>query len=218
MVEISKLLAPFAPFLAESAYQTLVSSKKESVHLEDFSVVDESKLDEELLTDMDNIRKICSLGLNIRDENRIKVRQPLAQAFIPVEDSELQEIVKGELNVKEAIYSKEAKEVDGFKSQSDGTVFVTLDTNISDELKAEGFLNELTRGLQVARKESGCQVGQDITVKYQTESKEIEELISSHLEELEKVVLAKSFEKVATLENGIKLKLAEVEVFVEIIK
>jgi len=218
LVEISKLLAPFAPFLAESAYQTLVSSEKESVHLEDFSVMDESKLDEKLLTDMDNIRKICSLGLNIRDDNRIKVRQPLAQVFVPVDNSELQDIVKGELNVKEVTYSKEVQEKEGLKSQRDGTVFVTLDTNISDELKAEGFLNELTRGLQVARKESGCQVGQDIAVKYQTDSKEIEELISTHLEELEKIVLAKSFEKVTTLENGIKLKLAEADVYVEITK
>jgi isoleucyl-tRNA synthetase len=218
LVEISKLLAPFAPFLAESAYQTLVSDENESVHLEDFPTMDESKLEEKLLADMDSIRRICSLGLNIRDENRIKVRQPLAQALVPVEDVELQEIVKGELNVKEVTYSKEAQEKEGFKSQSDGTVFVSLDTNISDELKAEGFLNELTRGLQVARKESGCQVGQTISVKYQTESREIEELISNHLEELEKTVLAKSFEKVATLANGIKLKLAEVEVFVEISK
>ncbi|MBU1120042.1 class I tRNA ligase family protein, partial [Patescibacteria group bacterium] len=209
---------PFAPFLAESAYQTLVADEKESVHLEDFPLVDESKLDEKLLADMENMRKICSLGLNIRDENRIKVRQPLAQALIPVEDSELQDIVKGELNVKEVIYSKEAQEAEGFKSQGDDIVFVTLDTNISEELKAEGFLNELTRGLQVARKESGCQVGQEITVKYQTESKEIEALIESHLEELEKIVLAKTFEKVEALENGIKLKLTEVEVFVEITK
>ena len=96
LLVIAKLLAPFAPFLAETAFQTLrTDSNKESVHLEDYPSVNEALLSENLLNDMANIRGVCSLGLNIRDENRLKVRQPLAKAYVPVEVTELLEIVKG---------------------------------------------------------------------------------------------------------------------------
>ena len=110
LVEISKLLAPFAPFLAESAYQTLTEGNaKESVHLEDYSEGESELLNDTLLSDMKKVREICSLGLTIRDTRRIKVRQPLAKAFVSISDPAMQEIIQGELNVKEIEYVEKPK-------------------------------------------------------------------------------------------------------------
>ena len=44
---------------------------------------------------MDMVRDICSLGLKIRDENRLKLRQPLSKAYVPISDINLLDIVKG---------------------------------------------------------------------------------------------------------------------------
>ncbi len=216
LLEISKLIAPFAPFMAESVYQTL-SPSKESVHLEDFPIFDASLFDENILSEMKKVREICSLGLNIRDENRLKVRQPLAKVYVPLSDLEMQDIVKGELNVKEVVDSPKEVVEDGVKSQSNSTAFVSLDIDITEELKEEGLFNELTRGIQVARKESGCQVGQEISLKYKTENVQVEELFNAHKEELEKVVLCKNFERVDAVSNGYSIKVDTFQVDVEVL-
>ncbi|MHC1716308.1 MAG: isoleucine--tRNA ligase [Candidatus Dojkabacteria bacterium] len=215
LLEITKLIAPFAPFIAESVYQTLNPSN-ESVHLEDYPVVVDNLLNEELLVEMKKVRDVCSLGLNIRDENRLKVRQPLSKVYVPISNPEMQEIVKGELNVKEVVVSEKEVEGDGLKSQSNSTAFVSLDINITEELKEEGLFNELARGIQVARKESGCQVGQEISLKYKTDNEEIEKLFTSHSEGLQKIVLCKDFEREESLDGGYKIKVDTFEVEIAI--
>ncbi len=220
LLELAKLMAPFAPFLAESVYATLamgvIEGAKESVHLEDYPVVNEELLDTTLISEMEKVRNICSLGLNIRDENRLKVRQPLAKAYVPVEDEKMQEIVKGELNVKEVVYTKKPQEGEGLVSQEGNYTFVTLDTKISGELKEEGLLNEVVRGLQVARKESGCEVGEVVSIKYRSDSEEMEELLEKNREKLQRAVSANAIERSETLENSNSIKVGDALVEVEI--
>ena len=100
-------------------------------------------------------------------------------------------------------------------SQSDGRVFVTLDTKITEELKEEGLLNEIIRGLQVARKENGCQVGERINVDYSTDSDDLDRLMESHKQELQDAVLANSFTK-TPLEDGTQIKVADAVLVVRI--
>ncbi len=209
LVEISKLLAPFAPFISESAYLTLQPEGKESVHLEEYPRVDVEYLDEVLLTDMEKVRSICSLGLNIRDEYRLKVRQPLLRAYVPISDESMLEIIKGELNVKEVVFSKEVKEGETIKSLSTGDIFVSIDINVSDLLKEEGILNEILRGLQVARKESGCEVGEPISLEYATSSEQISGLIEQRKEIIKKNIYIQDLKKVEQIENGISLKVQD---------
>ena len=222
LLEISKLMAPFAPFISESAYLTLtnglVSSAKESVHLEYFPLVNEKLLKEELLSDMSKVRDICSLGLNIRDEKKLKVRQPLSRAYIPLKEKEMMEIVKGELNVKEVLYSKEVVNGSGIESQEGKHVFVSLDISMTDELKEEGLLNEIVRGLQVARKESGCQMGEMISISYRSESKQLEEILKRNEKRLSKMIFVESFEKKELLNESISIKVEGEILEVEIIK
>jgi isoleucyl-tRNA synthetase len=230
LLELTKLLAPFAPFLTESVYLTLTNGKvKESVHLEDYPVPDMNLLDVDLISNMTMVRKICSLGLNIRDEKRIKVRQPLSKAFVSVSDPSMQEIIKNELNVKEIEYIERAEDKIKFGLESseglvayrvpnDPSVFVILDTNISEELKEEGLFNEIQRGLQVARKDGGCKVGEYISVKYASDSDEVNKIIKDHEVELKKAVFIKNLEKVSKVETQSNIKVGEDQLLVEIIK
>ena len=99
LVEVSKLLAPFMPFMAESMFQGL--TKKESVHLEYVTLPNKYLISSELNRDMELASNFVSLGLSLRSRKNIRVRQPLASVTIPTELSYYyEEIIKNELNVK----------------------------------------------------------------------------------------------------------------------
>ena len=106
LVCLSKLLAPFAPFISEEIFRNLTN--EESVHLQDYPKGDKSFLDEKLIEDMGIVRKIVELGHAKRKELGIKVRQPLAKFEIRSRqnrdeiDDELIDLIKDELNVKKA--------------------------------------------------------------------------------------------------------------------
>ncbi len=218
LLEISKLLAPFAPFISESAYLTLVVNGKESVHLEDYPILNSKYLDERLIRDMEVTRNICSMGLNIRDENRLKVRQPLSKVYVPISNKEMLDLIKGELNVKEVQYSKEQVSGDDIKTQSTGNIFVSLNTHISEQLKEEGLLNEILRGLQVARKEGGCEVGERVSINYSTSSKVIEDILEKYSEKIKGGILLNEINRVDILESNTKVKAGEEDILIEILK
>lgn len=107
LVTLSKLLAPYTPFMAENIYQNLVRNfdkdAPESVHLCDFPVADESRIDSALETGMDNVLKLVVLGRAARNKSNIKNRQPLAHLFYKGKfefTDELKALVEDELNVK----------------------------------------------------------------------------------------------------------------------
>ncbi len=76
LIELSKLLAPFMPFIAEEIYLKL-NGGIESVHLENWP--DQGKIDIDLLENMKVVREIASLGLEARSKAKINVRQPLGK-------------------------------------------------------------------------------------------------------------------------------------------
>ncbi len=77
---VSKLLAPVCPFLAERIYRDLTSEK--SVHLTEWPVVDEKRIDEDLSKEIKVTQQIISLGLKLRAQENIKIRQPLKDVSI----------------------------------------------------------------------------------------------------------------------------------------
>ncbi|MEK7624322.1 MAG: class I tRNA ligase family protein [Patescibacteria group bacterium] len=156
VLETSKLMAPFAPFIAEMVYKGVkrLKSKIKSVHLEDWPTIQDSRFkiqDSRLLKDMAEIRRLASLALAKRLEAEIKVRQPLTsfsvkrQASSVKLDKELLDILKDEINVKEIIFDSEIKEE------------IELDTEITPELKIEGILRDLARLIQGLRQDAGYQ-------------------------------------------------------------
>ena len=113
LVTLSRLLAPFTPFLAEELYQNLVRSvdadAPDSVHLDDWPEVDTTQIDERLSQDTRLAMRISSLGRAARSKARIRVRQPLGRVLVntrtPAEGEALltriSDQVQDELNVKE---------------------------------------------------------------------------------------------------------------------
>ena len=80
LVTVSKLLAPFTPFIAEELYQNLVCSIDDaapiSVHLAEWPKADRSRIDDSLNAETQLVKRICSLGRAARAKAQIKVRQP----------------------------------------------------------------------------------------------------------------------------------------------
>ncbi|MDP2327913.1 MAG: isoleucine--tRNA ligase [Dehalococcoidia bacterium] len=111
LVTVSKLLAPFTPFLAEALHQNLVAGRvpgaRDSVHLEDWPAADESAIDLGLSADVALVQRMVSLGRGARAKAQTKVRQPLARAIlVPRNAAEVERLarfadqVADELNVK----------------------------------------------------------------------------------------------------------------------
>jgi isoleucyl-tRNA synthetase len=148
--ELSKLIAPIIPFSSEKVYQDL-HGEKASVHLEKWPT-NKDKIDEGLISNMQLVRNIVSEGLRIRDKEHIGLKWPLSKVNAKVfgerkELDSLKEIILQELNVKEVEISQGAKE--------ENVLQVELDTKITPELEAEGYLREMTRKVQAFRKELG---------------------------------------------------------------
>ena len=125
LVAVAKLSAPFTPFIAEALYQNLVvnadAAAPESVHLADWSEVNEALVDENLSRDMAAARRVVALGRAARNAAAIKTRQPLREVVVVPEAAEgapefrdgvesLRDIVLDELNVKELRFG-EAEDV-----------------------------------------------------------------------------------------------------------
>ncbi len=108
LVTFAKAAAPMVPFITENIYRNLVcsidKSAPESVHLCDFPVADETKIDADLEKNMDAVLKIVVLGRSARNAANIKNRQPVASLVVSDKGKGISEffidIIKDELNVK----------------------------------------------------------------------------------------------------------------------
>jgi isoleucyl-tRNA synthetase len=177
LVTLSKLLAPFTPFLAEALYRNLVCSvapdAPQSVHLADFPVADKEKMDKKLADDTKLAMKISSLGRAARSEAGIKVRQPLAEVIIEVRSKREREALERltpqmleELNVKGLAFVEKIAE-EGYVVVSEGGHSVAISKEIPDELLAEGVAREIVRRLQTMRRSAGFDIADHITTYYQ---------------------------------------------------
>ena len=111
LTTLSRLLAPFTPFIAEHIYRNLVASvdadAPESAHLADWPVADASLRDPQVEADVLLAEELSSLGRSVRSRAQIKVRQPLGEVVIMLpgraERESLERIedqLREELNVK----------------------------------------------------------------------------------------------------------------------
>jgi len=108
LLTMSKLLAPFVPFVSELIYQNLAPADRgdcESVHHCGWPQADEGAVDQSLLDRMALAMQIASLGRSARSTSNVKLRQPLARARVfagsrTVDLGSLDELVTEELNVK----------------------------------------------------------------------------------------------------------------------
>lgn len=130
LLETTKLIAPFVPFLAETLWQNLTSPFVEgarkagqdcqipdSVHLCDYPAGSEANRDQDLSAAMKVLREIASLGRAARAGEKLKVRQPLSQVEVVLSDDRFtawlrnhDNLVREELNVKAVDYTTDGRE------------------------------------------------------------------------------------------------------------
>lgn len=213
LVVLIKTFAPQMPFLTERMYQEIVvdilPEAKESVHLEDFPI--QVTVDIDLLDEMTKLRELCSLGLAIRSENKLSVRQPLAKCFSDLKNPELLKVLQDELNCKDSEYTENFEGIT-YKESNIGKV--GIDTILTPELQEEGHLADLTRKIQNARKNTGLQMGQLCDAKFSTESKEVSDLIQKLSEEICSITSLSSAE-IVNSNIGEKFKFLGSEVYVD---
>jgi isoleucyl-tRNA synthetase len=204
---LALLLAPFTPFVADEIWNNIVCSVRpdapDSVHLADWPAYDESLIDEELRTSMAAARRAVTLGLQAREQAKIKVRRPLARALITGTGAEHATrhaaIIAEELNVKAVEVAASASAEDGWVSAVDGGMTVTLDTRMTPELLAEGMARELSRAVQNLRKKSGLAVSDRIHLGIEAPS-EVWKATEPHLDWLASETLATSIVRAAVEE------------------
>ncbi len=184
LVQFSLTVAPIIPFITEYFWQKLVvdidSAKPESIHLEYYPKAEQ--FDDKIAADMTLVQQICEQGNMIRKTQQISTRQPLAKLIISSNQKidlsdHLLEIIKTEINVKT---------VDIISSKDN--LVVTLDTDITRELKEEGDARDLIRSIQSLRKEANLDLKDKIKVFAPTWPQNFETEIKSK-------TLAESIEK-----------------------
>ena len=102
LVQLSKVAAPFTPFIAEEIYRNLRGeSDPESVHLCDFPTANAAARDLALEARMGSVQTVVELGRRLRADNNLKVRQPLSAIRVAGADvNGLEDLIEDELNVK----------------------------------------------------------------------------------------------------------------------
>ena len=180
LTNFSVILSPFLPFITEEIYTCL--TKFESVHLSSWPKFENKSINNNLIKDMDLIRKVTEIGHRKRKELNFKVRQPLSEVkivfpknvkFLIYENEiEYKNIIAQELNVKKVTFS--------FKTNIKDIV-IKYNTRLTPSLIKEGKLRDLIREIQVNRKKLGTKPNEyvdiEIPEKYLIYEKEIKKKV-----------------------------------------
>ena len=180
LVQLSLVIAPFTPFLAEELYKNLTG--KESVHLENWP--DVGHVNEQVISEMSALRRAVQEGLAFRSKAQLKVRQPLAS--VNVEGGE-------DLGVRKEVYFEVLKEELNVKSvfwETDGQFDVNLDIELTPELISEGHAREVVRLIQQARKNAVLEIDDRIRLNVAADDKIVRQAIENYAEYIKAETLA----------------------------
>ena len=170
LVGLTKLIAPVVPFISEEIYTALTN--KESVHLAKFPKCDDKLIDEKIEEKMDLVRDLISLGRNVREEAKIKVRQPISEAILDGKNKniigDLTELIKEELNVKEIKFADDLSIYMNYEVKPNFKVCGPL---LGSSIKSfQGYVKNFNYG-DIKNLEEGNEVkinldGKEITITY----------------------------------------------------
>lgn len=141
LITLTKIAAPFVPFISEAIYRQLrTDDMPESVHLCDFPDYQESRRDVALEESMQLVQTAVNLGHSLRKEYKLKVRQPLGKAMIATTDPRVlsflqdqQHLIAEELNVKGIEFMEDEKELVCLKAKPN---FRSLGKKVGKFMKA----------------------------------------------------------------------------------
>jgi len=197
LLELTKVMAPFTPFVAEGLWQKVsgnnFTNKDLSVHLQNWPKM--STVDDTVIEEMITVRKIVEMGLAERDIKKIKVRQPLQKIVVTsktvtIENQELIELIKDELNIKEVVF--QAGDEDG----------VELDVTMTPELEKEGIKREIVRSVNQLRKEQGLTIEDQIMLYWWADEEIVKAAFTDYGEDIKIDVLAQ--EVIMEKKEGLK--------------
>ncbi len=101
LVGLSKMMAPVAPFISDEIYTKLTGD--ETVHTALYPKADESLIDDKVEERMDLVKTLVNLGRSTREQEKLKVRQPLSKVIVDGNYKniigDLTELIMEELNV-----------------------------------------------------------------------------------------------------------------------
>jgi isoleucyl-tRNA synthetase len=163
LVTFAKVLAPFMPFLTETVHQRLVlpldPAAPASVHFCDYPQADTSLIDAKLEERMSVVRDVVALARKVREDHKVKVRQPLSKLTVVHRDARVREAVMAssaliaeEINVKAVAVSADEHE---FADISVKPNFKTLGKRCGPKLKDIGAALKEFGAAEVGRLESG---------------------------------------------------------------
>lgn len=164
LLTVAKIAAPFVPFISDAIYQNLRSEgADESVHLCLFPEYLPEFRDEKLEAAMEAVQSLVSLGHGLRKENKLKVRQPLARAYIASADEhsldlleDHKHLIADELNVKEVQFTRDEGQFVTLKAKPN---FRVLGKKVGKLMRAvqiaidgldQGALDQLLHGNQIS--------------------------------------------------------------------
>src|SRR3989344_5356950 len=153
LLELSKLIAPFMPFIAEEIHTNLTTGV--SAHLVSWPLFDKKAINKRVEEEMSQARMIVEKTHALRKKAGIKVRQPLASLTTSaplVLSQPVKDLIASEVNVKK---------INNIKGEK---LLVKLDLKITPELKLEGNAREIVRQIQNLRKEAGCVLNEYVEV------------------------------------------------------
>ncbi len=203
LVETSKLLAPFAPFISEKIYREMTEGLEVpiSVHLCEFPKHDQKFVDQysNYTEEMAAVRRIAEMGHELRTVNGLKVRQPLRRMeivttnpLLPVIPDWMKLLLQKELNIMEVNEMRELSSGNGILTAEDKNhaTSVSIDSNLDDELLEKGLLREIIRHIQSARKTNGFKQGDSVKVEVVTQSEKVNAMITKYTAEISEAVSA----------------------------
>ena len=165
LLGLSKLIAPITPFVSEELYRNLTGN--ESVHLEDYPVFNESLINEKVENKMDLVRDLISIGRYVREEAKIKVRQPLSKILLDGKNkdilSDVTPLIEEELNIKEVVFVDELNEYMNLSVKPNfkevGKVFGSLIKEFQTKLSELDMdkVNELQKGNSITMEIGGVE-------------------------------------------------------------
>jgi isoleucyl-tRNA synthetase len=164
---VSRMLAPFVPFLAEDVHQKAVrklGESIESIHLCPWPIADQEMIDTSLDEGMLTAQAIIEGAMTIRLKNQLKLRWPLKTLVVGGDDKVkkaatiFNDVIKQMANVKEVDFGHAS-----WQHESE-TLKLWLDTELTPELKKEASVKELVRHVQEQRKKAQLVISDKINL------------------------------------------------------
>jgi len=188
LIELSKLMAPFTPFIAEQVWQKVsghdFGDVNRSVHLEAWpKELSITNYELRILDEMKIVRKIVEMGLAERDKAGIKIRQPLNKLSIKNYELRIdyENLLKDELNVENVI-----------AEAGTGNLVIELDLAITADLKQKGIKRELIRNINSLRKDADLSIGDSAEIYYETESENLKIVLEKYAADIMNDTLGKA--------------------------